>query len=86
MKTKGDGTLTGYLAVRERQTDARNGDTIDEEYRQLMNLAGDEGCKCGIEACPGHEEVAGKIFIENHPFGSIIVEIQSCKGSFARFW
>jgi hypothetical protein len=50
-------------------------DTIDEEYRQLMRLAGDDGCECGIEGCPGHEVVDGKILIENHPLGSIVIDV-----------
>jgi len=48
------------------------GDPIDEEYRGLMKLAGDDGCKCGIEGCPGHEVIDGKVFIDNHPLGLVI--------------
>ena len=47
---------------------------LDAEYRQLMKLARDEGCRCGIRGCPGHELIGGKIFVENHPLGVIIVE------------
>jgi hypothetical protein len=54
-------------------------DPLDEEYRELMKLAEPEGCLCGIEACPGHELTNGRIFIENHPLGSLIIEIPDSK-------
>jgi hypothetical protein len=37
----------------------QNEDPLDEVYRELMKLAGEEGCLCGIEGCPGHEVIDG---------------------------
>jgi hypothetical protein len=34
-------------------------DPLDAEYRELMELAGPDGCKCGIPQCPGHEAIGG---------------------------
>jgi hypothetical protein len=56
-------------------------ESLDEEYRELMKLAGDDGCKCGIEACPGHEAFGGRLFIENHTLGPIVVELPEKKKS-----
>lgn len=47
---------------------------LDAEYREMIELAGSDGCKCGILGCPGHEVIGGRIFMENHPLGPIIVE------------
>jgi hypothetical protein len=54
-------------------------DPINQEYRALMQLAGEDGCKCGIEGCPGHEAVNGKIFIDNHPLGPIVIDVSKRK-------
>jgi hypothetical protein len=40
-----------------------------------MKLARDEGCPCGIEGCPRHEVVDGKVFIDNHPLGPIVIDV-----------
>lgn len=45
---------------------------LDAEYTKLMELAGPDGCKCGIPGCPGHEVIGGRIFMENHPLGGWI--------------
>jgi len=49
-------------------------DPIVAEYRELMKLAGPDGCKCGIPQCPGHEVIGGRIFMDTHPLGPIIIE------------
>jgi hypothetical protein len=54
-----------------------NEDPVDAEYRQLMKLAGDDGCKCGIEGCPGHELIGGRLFLENHPLGPIVISVRN---------
>jgi hypothetical protein len=54
-----------------------NEDPGDAEYRQLMKLAGDDGCKCGIEGCPGHELIGGRLFLENHPLGPIVITVRN---------
>jgi hypothetical protein len=56
---------------------AKNDDPIDEEYRQLMKLSGDDGCKCGIEGCPGHELIGDRLFLENHPLGPIVITVRN---------
>jgi hypothetical protein len=43
-----------------------------------MKLAGEDGCKCGIEGCPGHEAVNGKIFIDNH-LRAIVIDVPKRK-------
>jgi len=58
---------------------AQNEKPLDEEYRELMKLAGEEGCLCGIEACPGHEVIGGKVFIEDHPLGPIVIKLPKNK-------
>jgi hypothetical protein len=57
----------------------RKDDPLDEEYRELMKLAEPEGCLCGIEGCPGHEAISGRLFIENHPLGPVVVEFPDSK-------
>jgi hypothetical protein len=59
-----------------QQPGVRNDDSVDAEYRQLMKLAGDDGCKCGIEGCPGHELIGGRLFLENHPLGPIVITVK----------
>lgn len=54
-------------------------DPIAQEYRALMELAGEDGCKCGIEGCPGHEAVNGKVFIDNHRQGPIVIDVLNRK-------
>ena len=49
-------------------------DPLDAEYRELMALARPHGCKCGIPGCPGHEVIGGRIFMENHALGTIIIK------------
>lgn len=49
-------------------------DPLDAEYKELMKLTGPDGCKCGIPQCPGHEVIGGRIFMENHPLGTIIIK------------
>src|SRR6266850_7409525 len=44
-------------------------DLLDAEYRELMKLAGEDGCKCGIPHCPGHEVIGGRVFMDTHPLG-----------------
>jgi hypothetical protein len=58
---------------RETQLSGKD-DPLDEEHRELMRLAGEDRCKGGIEVCSAHEEIGGRLFLENHPLGPIIVE------------
>ena len=57
----------------------QNQKPLDEEYRELMKLAGEEGCLCGIEGCPGHEVIDGKVFIDSHPLGRIVITLHKNK-------
>jgi hypothetical protein len=57
----------------------QNEGPLDEEYRELMKLAGEDGCLCGIEACPGHEVIDGKVLIDSHPLGPIVITLHKNK-------
>jgi hypothetical protein len=54
-----------------------NDDSVDTEYRRLMTLAGDDGRKCGIEGRPGHELIGGRLFLDNHPLGPIVITVRN---------
>jgi hypothetical protein len=43
-----------------------------DQSKQTNNQTVDDGCKCGIEGCPEHEAVNGKVIIDNHPLGPIV--------------
>ena len=61
----------------ESEPNAIADDSVDAEYKQLMKLAGDDGCQCGIEGCHGHELIGDRLFLDNHPLGPIVITVRN---------